>query len=391
MNHPISGPVFSGPHLPLLCTVPQPAAEPSRDATCADSTSTEYAYKNTAGDIGPLSGPDQRPADLANVTIDGKSVPYIVRVERGVINRSPYSFAVLDDADGWNQRLVYEFGGGCGTPYSQGGSLGTNVVDDALLVEGLRGRHRELQHLPDVLQRRALGRDRDDGQGARRRDDRRTACSRSATARRVVRSSSCMIAQNYPGILDALSPVIPFPDAISIAPGVSDCGLLAHYYASPLRAGLDRRRNRPRSTGTGPRGRARCGSRRSSAASIRPTGATRRSRRTDIFSADEPEGHPLHPCRTLNRNEFGIDPTTGFARRPLDNVGVQYGLAALNAGTITVDQFLDLNESIGGYDINGQPVAERETARPADFRRGVRDRMGPGRGWRRCATSRSSR
>jgi hypothetical protein len=47
---------------------------------------------------------------------------------------------------------------------------------------------------------------------------------------------------------------------------------------------------------------------------------------------------------------FGIDPTTGFALRPFDNVGVQYGLAALSSGTITAAQFLDLNERIGGYD-----------------------------------------
>ena len=46
----------------------------------------------------------------------------------------------------------------------------------------------------------------------------------------------------------------------------------------------------------------------------------------------------------------GRDPRTGFARRPLDNVGVQYGLAALNNGGITKEQFLDLNEHIGGFD-----------------------------------------
>ena len=32
---------------------------------------------------------------------------------------------------------------------------------------------------------------------------------------------------------------------------------------------------------------------------------------------------------------FGRDPLTGFARRSLDNVGVQYGLEALNRGAIT--------------------------------------------------------
>ena len=31
-------------------------------------------------------------------------------------------------------------------------------------------------------------------------------------------------------------------------------------------------------------------------------------------------------------NVYGKDPVTGFARRPLDNVGIQYGLKVLNAG-----------------------------------------------------------
>jgi hypothetical protein len=59
------------------------------------------------------------------------------------------------------------------------------------------------------------------------------------------------------------------------------------------------------------------------------------------------------------KNIFGVDPATGFARRPLDNVGVQYGLAALNAGAISVDQFLDLNEQVGGYDRDANFVANR--------------------------------
>ena len=38
------------------------------------------------------------------------------------------------------------------------------------------------------------------------------------------------------------------------------------------------------------------------------------------------------------------------ALRPFVNTGVQYGLAALNSGAITVQQFIDLNEKIGGID-----------------------------------------
>jgi hypothetical protein len=51
-----------------------------------------------------------------------------------------------------------------------------------------------------------------------------------------------------------------------------------------------------------------------------------------------------------------------FAKRPLDNVGVQYGLGALNSGAITVDQFIDLNQSIGGFDIDFRHVPQRTVA-----------------------------
>jgi len=50
------------------------------------------------------------------------------------------------------------------------------------------------------------------------------------------------------------------------------------------------------------------------------------------------------------RNIYGVNAATGGALRPFDNTGVQYGLAALNSGAITVAQFLELNEKIGGFD-----------------------------------------
>jgi hypothetical protein len=58
-------------------------------------------------------------------------------------------------------------------------------------------------------------------------------------------------------------------------------------------------------------------------------------------------------------NALGIDPKTGFARQFYDNIGLQYGLHALNSGDITKQEFLDLNEKIGGLDIDGNFVASR--------------------------------
>ena len=67
-------------------------------------------------------------------------------------------------------------------------------------------------------------------------------------------------------------------------------------------------------------------------------------------------------------NVWGRDPKTGFARRPLDNVGIQYGLGALNAGAITKEQFLDINARIGGYDNDGTIAPARTVADPAALR-----------------------
>jgi hypothetical protein len=58
------------------------------------------------------------------------------------------------------------------------------------------------------------------------------------------------------------------------------------------------------------------------------------------------------------RNVYGRDTTTGFGLSPFDNVGVQYGLAALKSGAITTTQF-DLNQLIGGVDHDYNYVANR--------------------------------
>jgi hypothetical protein len=67
-------------------------------------------------------------------------------------------------------------------------------------------------------------------------------------------------------------------------------------------------------------------------------------------------------------NTLGRDPKTGWARRPLDNVGVQYGLVAFNGRKINAEQFVDLNERIGGYDEDGNIVPSRTEAEPEAVR-----------------------
>ncbi|MDR5834162.1 DUF6351 family protein [Caballeronia sp. LZ034LL] len=92
-----------------------------------------------------------------------------------------------------------------------------------------------------------------------------------------------------------------------------------------------------------------------------------------IFKADTNPGGVRCSITDLAANIFGLRAQSvwsaaeqalghGFAGRPYDNVGVQYGLSALQDGAISPAQFLDLNQNIGGLDINGAPTATRVTA-----------------------------
>lgn len=59
-----------------------------------------------------------------------------------------------------------------------------------------------------------------------------------------------------------------------------------------------------------------------------------------------------------NKNMLGVD-ANGFGRSYTANVGLQYGLNALNSGQITMAQFIHLNANIGGVDIDGNLTAQR--------------------------------
>ena len=320
-------------------------------------------------------------------------MPFVVRVERSVLNRAIVETAILDpdptastpstttpgdgwDPSGWNGRLVMRFGGGCGTTYSQG------------------------EVLPTALQRDLLGA----GYGvvATSLTSFETACNATVSAetalvakehfaetygvpRHTIGSGGSggaiqqfQIAQNYPGILDALAPTAAFPDALTIAGGVSDCGLLERWFgrdggpAGIIPAG------QPNGAGL------------TTEQQIAITGfATPITcavwTRTFLQTLDASEGCSpalvgqvydlaVRPrgvrCtwQDSNVNMLGTDPVTGYAARPLDNVGVQYGLGALTSGAISIDEFLDLNENIGGYDLDGvwQPARARASEEVLD-------------------------
>src|SRR6266850_6274596 len=105
-NHPVGGPIFSGPHLqPWVCTTNDVGLGPPVDADC--NAPTQYAFYYKSASTGQFVSYDRAnppaPSVIASTTTDqGRTVKYIVRVEMGTLNRSIYRIAVLfDPARSW--------------------------------------------------------------------------------------------------------------------------------------------------------------------------------------------------------------------------------------------------------------------------------------------------
>jgi len=385
-NHRITGPILSGPHLiPYECGTEPSGLGPALDANCSAPRQVWYVYRTAANTFKLLPEPSgPRPADLVNTTTnDGKTVPYIVRVDSGVINRAIYQIAILDDptADtldpgawkpgtGWNRKFVVSFGGGSGTHYIQGvvppptaANAASGAVNHAALSKGfgylvsselVNGRRGNA-----VLQGEALMMFKE------------YIIERYGVLRWMAGSGGSggaiqqlVITQMYPGLLDGLMPSLTFPDS---SLHTIDSILLSNVWPK-----LDKTVWTPEKI-TAVEG--------FTAGTVRawnnaygrlgvPTnaGGCALADKTLVF---DPVSNPKGArCTTqdIRVNIYGRDPNTGWARRPTDNVGIQYGLGALNSGAITVDEFLDVNEQIGGTDIDGKVVPQRTVGDPAALR-----------------------
>jgi hypothetical protein len=332
-DHPLTGPVFAGDHLhPWICHTEEAGLGPAEDEHCT---------------VEPQASVE------AVTTADGGTAR--IRTERGVIDRGIYSLWTPADMADWNGRLVYRFGGGCGTTFGQGFDLGSGV-DAALIARGYAMATNTLDTFQTICNPMV------------------SAEAALMTRERFVEEfgvpeftigdggsggaiQQLLIAQNQPGLLDALSPAAPFPDALSIAAGVSDCGLLVQYYETPDGAALSEAQraavNGHLTSGT-------CASwNELFVGGIDPTdGCDPAIPADEVYSPDNPDGVRC-TLQDSNVAVFGTDPDTGFANRVLSSEGVQYGLEAFAAGTIDAEQFVSLNEGIGGYDIDGNRVDER--------------------------------
>ncbi len=366
---PLTGPIISGPHLPLLaCSTEEHGLGAPTDADCSAPSKVSWRYITTKGQLAPLPDPEAKPDDLATAAIGGEQVPLYVRYEQGVINRSVYEVASIDPTPGdrgphqapdGTSKLLYRFGGGCGTTYGQGTSL-TSALEPAYLRQGYAVATATFNTFQvqcnDVLSAETVMMVKE--RIIEELGEPRFTIGEGASGGAI---QLHLLAQDYPGLVNGIVAALPFPDALSISPGVTDCGLLLHYYGSTDGKGLTEAQ---RTAINGHATSKTCQTWSDTfLPAIDPTvGCDPKIPKAKLYDpATNPSGLRC-TLQDANRNQMGTDPETGFAERPLDNVGVQYGLEALNAKQISVEQFLDLNAGIGGYDIDGRITSRREEA-----------------------------
>jgi hypothetical protein len=371
-NHPLGGPVFSGPQIqPWTCS------NGSNNPKCYAPPTYTYFYVGQDGGTHGFDPSSPPPASAVRdtTTTDGVTVPFIYRTETGYIDRDQYSITTLwqlgKSWTGWapqpqfNHRLVITHGASCDEQYQSdkapatddAGIVGagflviSNALDNAghdcnLVVQAeslVMTKEYAIDHYGTV--RWTIG----------------SGCSGGSLVQQQV-------ANAYPGIYQGITPQCSFTDAWSSAMEYVDYDMLLRYWKDPSRW-------TPGDVWT---------PRNMSAVLDHPNVGNPITFTNVIPNGGAPD-HARHACAGLpasrqydaKTNPHGVRCTLedytvnvvgrrakdGFANRPFDNVGIQYGLKALREGAITADQFVDLNTHIGGLDIddNVQP-----TRAPAD-------------------------
>ncbi len=448
-NAPRQGPVLSGAHVtPFYCATPVPQAVNGNtpatnasglagapDAQCNIATEYKLYYRTTTAGCS-LALPDPSPAvsatatapattanppanpcfkpytvgstpgDLATTTTEaGTTVPYIVRVERGTLNRGIYDIAVLWDATrnswnplaphaGWNRAVVFNFGASTGQPRRQArpatawsGSdvqlgKGTMVVANSM-TDSARNSNRVLMSETVMMMKEHIA----DTYGAIRYTI-GSGCSGGSI-------NSNMAASIMPGLLDGVTTTCTYPDSETTSMEVGDCVLLVEAYQKPawtaLSSGLTQAQiNAKKAAINGHTDQSAChawfnafgnngraGLYLGATVSNNTTGAITRGT-AFINNCELPNSavyDPANPVATASlprcnawswaESIWGKVPGSAAARDTRDNVGVQYGLKALRDGAITAEEFVTLNELVGGIDRDSTPRAARTTADPA--------------------------
>ena len=402
-NYPVTGPIFSGepPLDPYFCLedlAHDLQGQPRRfevgngesieggklDEHCSLTTRVDYVYRSSGedGEFLPLADPTRLPVDVTETTTTGVTVPYVVRLETGTINRAIYQLAALADPDnpepdpwtraaGWNGRLVFTYGGGCEAGFFQGTRTG-GVLRDPLLSKGYAVASSTLNvnrqgGCHDVLSAETTMMVKEQFAETYGPPLHTIGLGGSGGAMQQL-----LIAGAYPGILDGIMPTATFPDAVTYFIDSADCRLPLRRYLNAT--DLDDETKRvvggwadwdtcDQSLG------------------FRPSRIGPGDCPVEIPVGERyhPQNHPTGVrCSIYDgmRNVFGTrlypgtSSTSGqeFARSPHDTVGVQYGLEALNQGLISTGMFLDMNERIGGWDIDFEWQSTRTEADPVALR-----------------------
>jgi hypothetical protein len=405
-NHPITGPMFTGPHqAPFVCTTNQGAVgrQPLVDSTtppgyrvtdaggnligysrnCSIDTLVSYWYRrNTGGGLVPLpAGP--LPADMGKVTLaDGRTVDFIVRREIGSVNRFLYSIAMLSPAPGadnpaqndtryWNGKLLYWFQGGVAIGHSQGsvhgGSMNPDILGLGMAIVHSSGNNTGTHYNLNLA-----------GETAMMTKER--FVERYGVPYYTVGLGGSggaiqqyIIAQNHPGVLDGLLPVQSYPDMVTQTIHVGDCELLEYYMDATDSTNTKWQTTKNRTWLVGFNAEEGFAKVNDPFVLIKKAlGYGTAVGTTECIPAwrgltplamnplygQAPNAQFYEPFSDILairwthyddlRNVYGID-ATGAARVTWDNVGVQYGLRSLKEGKITPAEFLNVNWNIGGW------------------------------------------
>ena len=348
---------------------------------CSINTRVLYYYRSsTSGKFMPFSAFAD---DVEMTTIDGAEVPFVVRLEIGTINRHIYIIAMLrgpndsatdPDTSLWNGKLLYQLRGGVGIGRRQGRIDPTYIPSRRAneLRKGYAIAHStanqtstsyDIQLAEDTLARVKR-------QFVARYGEPLYTIGLGKSGGAI---QQYLIGQNRPGLLDAGIAMYSYPDTATQITRVMDCELLEYYFdvvdadnpkwqkwsqrswieGFNARDDMTNQFNQLRAVqalrlGNWPswsKGHTECSK---SWRNLTPhIGNPRYTYFESLFAPDVAAQVPFTYWDN-QKNVYGTD-EHGYGRRTYDNVGVQYGLAALKRKQITIEEFLHLNDNIGGW------------------------------------------
>jgi hypothetical protein len=348
---------------------------------CSLNTRVLYYYRSReSGRFLPFEG---QPDDVEEVLVNGQTIPFVVRLEIGTINRHIYIVALLrgpndaaesPDLTYWNRKLIYLLRGGVGIGRRQG-RISPDYVPSRSLAELQQG----YAIVHSTANQTSTSYD------IELAEDTMARVKRQFTARYgeptytigIGKSGGAiqqyLIGQNRPGLLDAGIAWYSFPDTVTQITRVMDCELLEYYFdvidadndkwktwsQRSWIEGFNARDDLPNDferlralqairLGQWPkwsRGHTECTR---SWRNLTPQIANPRyTYFASLFAPEILQQVPFTYWDNLKR-AYGTD-DSGLARRTYDNVGVQYGLEALKRQQISIAEFLQLNDNIGGW------------------------------------------